>query len=296
MQIDLLAIGELVADLISTDYSEGLAEAKEFKMFQGGSPANVAANVNYLGKNAVIISCVGNDGIGHFLLNEIKKIGLKDTLVQVSKTKPTSIILVGKSTRTPEFIAYRGADFELEHIDNELLKLSTIVHTTAFALSRQPSQLVILDAFRTARTFGKIISVDWNFAPSIWGEDDGKAVFEKVMALQPYLKVSLDDMERFFGCVESIEEYKAMLDNHPDSFICLTCGKDGVWYREKNSGWHFQPPTPISTVIDTTGAGDAFWAGFMVALLEHQSIKECITNALLIASKKIQKQGPLYYT
>ena len=293
MITDFLAIGELLADIISTNYCEGLSGATGFQMFQGGSPANVAANLNYLGKKAALISCVGNDGIGTFLLAQIRQIGLSDDLIQVSQSEPTSIVMVGKSKQTPDFIAYRGADTQLEHIDKELLGNTMVVHTTAFALSRQPARHAIFTALKTAHDLGKIISIDWNFAPPIWGTDDGKTVFKSIMDLQPYLKVSLDDMERFFGHL-SLEEYKAILDQYTFSFICMTCGKDGVWYKKKNDEWQFKIADPVKHVVDTTGAGDAFWAGFMQALIDKQTPYEGITNALEIASRKVQKHGPLY--
>ena len=110
------------------------------------------------------------------------------------------------------------------------------------------------------------------------------------------MKVSIDDLERFFGKAGSVGEYKVMLEYYSCSFTCLTCGKDGVWYKEKNGDWHFQQALAVPEVIDTTGAGDAFWAGFMSALLDHQTFDDCITNALGIAARKIQKKGPLFNT
>ncbi len=71
-----LAIGELLADITTDDDCDGLAEARSFRMMQGGSPANVAANIKYLGGHAALVSALGNDGIGKFLLAAIKKSGL----------------------------------------------------------------------------------------------------------------------------------------------------------------------------------------------------------------------------
>jgi fructokinase len=203
MQIDFLAIGEVLADLITTEYSEGLEDAKAFKIFPGGSPANVAANLKYLRKEAGLVGCVGNDG-------------------------------------------------------------------------------------------GKTISLDWNFAPSIWGADDGIAIFKIIAQLQPLLKISTDDMERFFGEGLSIERCKEALNHFTFSTVCLTCGREGVWYKTENGEWIHKPALLVKKVLDTTGAGDAFWAGFIAAYLEGHAIDGCVTNALEIAAKKIQKQGPLY--
>lgn len=294
MGIDFLAIGELLADMISVEYGESLSDTKNYRIFQGGSPSNVAANLQYLGKNSQLVACVGNDGIGNFLLEEIKKIGLSTKHIQISANEPTTIVLVARSRSTPDFIAYRGADACLHKVDDQIIQSAQILHTTAFALSLQPSRNTIMATLTKAADMDKTISVDWNFAPSIWGSDDGMAVFNKLMKLHPYLKVSLDDMERFLNVKGTADLYKEKLDKYSTAFVCITCGKDGVWFKEGNSSWHFEKALPVEHVLDTTGAGDAFWAGFMSALLDHNDIKECINNALKIAFYKVQIQGPLY--
>ena len=294
MGIDFLSIGELLADMISVEYGESLVGTKSFKIFQGGSPSNVAANLKYLGKNAQLVACVGKDGIGNFLLEEVKKIGLSAEYIQQSADKPTTIVLIARSRSTPDFIAYRGADAYLQPLDDQIIQSARILHTTSFALSLQPSRNTIMSALTKAADMDKWISVDWNFAPAIWETDDGMAVFGKLMKLRPYLKVSMDDMERFFGVKASADYYKKRLDKYPCGFVCLTCGKDGVWFKEGDNLWQFQKAFPVDNVIDTTGAGDAFWAGFMEAVLDQRNSEECINNGLKIASYKVQIQGPLY--
>lgn len=294
MPIDFLAIGELLADIITIDYANDLSEARSFEIFQGGSPANVAANVKYLGKNTALISCVGNDGIGKFLINALTKIGISDKYIQVTDAHPTSLVLVTRSKGTPDFIAYRAADPQLKPISEDLIKSSSIIHTTAFALSKQPARDVILNVFEIASALGKKVSVDWNFAPSIWGDDDGKEVFRKILSLRPLLKVSEDDIQRFVGHKISVEECKAFLNGSLTSVTCLTCGKDGVWYRDSNNNWQHLKASPVAEVKDTTGAGDAFWAGFIAATIDERSAKDCVQKGLETAAAKIQKKGPLY--
>lgn len=289
-----LAIGELVADVISTDYFERLDKASTFEMVQGGSSANVAANINYLGGNAKLVGCVGNDGIGKFLLNALEKSGIITHHIQIHSTEPTSVVVVSKSKGTPDFIAYRHADACIEKVDTLLLDEAMVVHSTAFALSKQPAQGSILAAMEKAYTHNRTISVDWNFAPQIWGADNGKEVFEKLMKFEPLLKISVDDMDRFCDKNLSIEDCKNLLLAYPAKAICLTCGKDGVWFRERNLSWQFKEAIPVAYVVDVTGAGDAFWAGFIFEFMQLQSIATCVQKGLETAAGKIQKSGPLY--
>ena len=92
MKIDVLAIGELLADVISEQYVSSLADATTFRLYQGGSPANVCANLKWMGDNAVMVSCVGNDSIGNLIVDSIKKIRLSRirTLPEAAPILPRS--------------------------------------------------------------------------------------------------------------------------------------------------------------------------------------------------------------
>jgi len=294
MKLDVLAIGELLADVISEQYVTSLKEASTFRVFQGGSPANVCANLKWMGDNAVIVSCVGDDSIGDLVLEFVRKSGLTSQFIGRSKTHPTSIVVVGRSKGTPDFVAYRMADTQIGPIETTLIEQSAIIHSCAFALSRNPARQNILDAFDYAVTMGKTISVDWNFAPAIWGYD-GKDIFQRITAMRPLLKMSLDDVCRYWERDVSTEEAKNLLTSITATVTCLTCGKDGVWFKEHSvPGWRFLPAVPVDAVKDTTGAGDAFWSGFLHGYLKQQETSFCIQNGLNIAAQKIQKVGPLY--
>ena len=293
MQVYFLAIGELLADVMTAEFMPDLSEARKFEIYQGGSPANVSANLCHMGKKAVFIGCVGNDGIGKFLLKQLTDIGLNESHVQISDRHATSVVFVTRTTETPEFIAYRMADRFVQKPSKELIQSARILHTTAFALSLQPARDVILNAIKTAKKGGKVISIDWNFAPEIWGKDNGKSVFKAVMLSNPLLKISLDDLARFLG-EKNIDEYKTYLDRFACTVICITCGKDGVWYKKRGKKWKFMNTIAVEQVVDTTGAGDAFWAGFIAAYLDDSEVGGCINNALQTAAEKIQRKGPLY--
>lgn len=290
----ILVIGELLADLISENNIESLAFSSNFIINQGGSPANLSANLKWLGNQTNLVGCVGEDGLGDYLINEMQMAGLSAKYLQRIPKHQTSIVLVGKSTGTPDFIAYRHADMQIGKIDDELIESSGLLHTTAFALSKEPAKSHILEAFAKAYRAGKFISIDWNYAPAIWNENNGQEVFEQICAFNPLLKISLDDMERFTGQQLSIAKSIDALSQVNAQFICLTCGKDGVWYRQGKGKWAYKAAHPTQQVVSVTGAGDAFWAGFLSHFIANKPIESCIDNALAIARKKIEKEGALY--
>lgn len=290
----ILVVGELLVDIISDNNIASLASPTQFSSNQGGSSANLCANLRWLGINSELVATVGDDNLGTFLINELKSAGVDYKHINRSSNRKTSIVLVGKNEQTPDFIPYRNADLAIKRIDDSLLEPATIIHTTAFALSKEPARSNILNALKKAKQMGKFISVDWNFAPSIWQEDDGKDVFKKLLKLNPLLKISVDDLERFNGESLTIEQSIALLDDLNAHIICLTCGKNGVWYKEKNHNWKHKSALPVSAVAGVTGAGDAFWAGFLSAFLNEKSTEDSINEALNTAKLKIEKASALY--
>lgn len=292
-RVQFLAIGELLADLITADYIADISQARGFHLHAGGSPANVCANLKWLGVASALVSCVGDDSLGNFLVEEIKKSGITTEHITRSKTHPTSLVLVSRSNATPDFIAYRSADAQLGEVDVALLRNASIIHTCAFALSRNPAQQHILDALSWAVSNGKTISVDWNFAPGIW-TSDGNDIFNQICAMRPLLKISIDDISRFCGRTMSIGEARDLLSALDVEVICLTCGKEGVWFKQGKEPWSFEPAIHVNDVVDTTGAGDAFWAGFIFCYLQGKTLNEAVVRGITIAAKKVQTMGPLY--
>jgi fructokinase len=194
----LLAIGESLIDAITTEFVDTLAEARQLTLHPGGSPANLCRFVKVCGGKARLVAAVGKDGLGKILLEALEKSGIDTTYIQQLAEHATSLILVGKSQATPDFIAYRDADKYLQAVEDSLISGADLVHTTAFALSKAPAQQNILQAFHSAYSKGIDVSVDWNYAKPIWGtENIAPRVLHEIMAYHPLLKISMDDISRF---------------------------------------------------------------------------------------------------
>lgn len=94
---DILTVGELLIDMISTDYDENF-ESSTYQKFFGGSPSNIAMNVKRLGIHSLVASAVGKDGLGNFLLSNLKKANIDTSLIQ-QVDYATSMVLVTKSKK-----------------------------------------------------------------------------------------------------------------------------------------------------------------------------------------------------
>ena len=295
-EIDIIVVGELLVDLIGHEVRDEIFRTHSFRRFQGGSPANLGANLKRLGKNVHLIASVGKDGMGEYLIHELNKLGLSTFGVKERVEFPTSMVLLSRSHGTPDFIAYREADhfiFPQDIPDDYLLK-TRLYHTTCFALSKQPAQDSIIEGAKRAYKSDVQLSIDLNYAPTIWPDhEEAIRVIKEYCSLSPFVKVSQDDCNRIFQ--KEIEEKEAIdiFKNWGAKIICFTKGKEGSHLRLENNESIIVPADEVKVVGDATGAGDAYWAGFLSAWLDGHDWIQCVKTASKMAAYKLSIDGPL---
>ena len=293
--IDIVCVGEVLIDFIGHEVNN-ISNTKDFHRFLGGSPTNVAVNASRLGLNVALVATCGNDGLGEYVVNKLQSNKVVTSYIRRSLTIPTSVIFISRSKDTPEFIPYREADGHIleDQIPDELLAGAKIFHTTCFALSKEPARATILNRAHKAKSLGLQLSIDINYSEKIWpNRYEAHQVLKDYLSNNPLVKVSEDDCFRLFGEIKSEEFIFNYFHNLGVSTICLTKGKDGVKLSDSIHGTFFQEAIPLKEIKDTTGAGDAFWTGFLFAKLLNKSLEECLTVAQKLASIKLQNVGRL---
>lgn len=294
--IDIISVGEVLIDFIGHEVNASIDKTKNYHRFLGGSPTNVAVNAARLGLKSVLVATCGQDGLGDFIIRKLEKNKVLTSQIQRSVAYPTSVIFVSKSTHTPEFIAYRQADCQIEstQFSTELLENAKIFHTTCFALSKNPARETILESAKKANALGLQTSIDINFSEKIWpNREEAKLVLKEYLSTNPLVKLSDDDCFRLFDEVKSEDFIFDYFHQLGAKTICLTKGKEGVVLSDKNSGIIRQKANVVTDIKDTTGAGDAFWTGFLYAQLSHKNLEETITIAQKMAVLKLQNLGGL---
>jgi fructokinase len=194
------------------------------------------------------------------------------------------------------FIPYRQADcyITIDQLPDEMIQNAKIFHTTCFALSKDPARNTILNRAKRAKEFGLKLSIDLNYSERIWlNREEAKKVIKDYLKNDPLLKISEDDCFRFFEEVKSEDFIFDYFHNLGVTTICLTKGKNGVVVSDIHEGLFFQEAEFIQEVKDTTGAGDAFWTGFLYAQIKNKNIKNSISIAQKLASLKLQSVGKL---
>ena len=293
--IDILCVGETLIDLISNQQDVDLAVAEDYHRYLGGSPTNVAMHMARLGMNVRLASTIGDDGLGRYILDNLKGSKLDNTLVRTDAIQPTSVIFVSKTTGTPDFIAYRKADVMIteNQIPYELLEQTKIFHTTAFALSKNPARNTILTKAKEAKEAGCTLSIDINYSPKIWS-DRAKAMkcIKDYCRYDPLVKISEDDMTRLFDDKLTHDEIFTFFHEHLKvSTVCLTLGDKGVKLCQGPKRQLFLPAVKVEKVAVATGAGDAFWSGFLFAYNKGFEMERCLKIGLSLAATKLAYVG-----
>jgi fructokinase len=295
-EIDIICAGEVLIDFIGHEVNTSITRTKDYHRFLGGSPTNVAVNAARLGLKSVLVATCGQDGLGDYIVRKLNANDVVTSYVRKSENEPTSIILVSKSTSTPDFIAYREADCQIDQsqIPQELLENAKIFHTTCFALSKNPARTTILAGAKKAKVLGLQTSIDINFSERIWPDrEEAKAVLKEYLSTDPFVKLSEDDCYRLFAEAKTEDFIFEYFHGLGASTICLTKGKDGVVLSSLEHGMFHQKAMLVDDIKDTTGAGDAFWTGFLYAQLLNKNLEETITIAQKLAVLKLQNVGRL---
>lgn len=294
--IDIICIGEVLIDFIGHEIDASIKKTENYHRFLGGSPTNVAVNAARIGLQSVLVATCGQDGLGDFIIDKLNESKVNTQHIRQSENNPTSVIFVSKSTETPDFIAYREADCEIleNQLSDDVIACAKIFHTTCFALSKNPARTTILNRAKKAAQLGLKLSIDLNFSERIWpNREEALQVIAEYLSYNPLVKVSEDDCFRLFESQKSDIEIFDYFHSLGAETICLTKGKNGVVLSDVKKGLFFQQALPIKNIKDSTGAGDAFWTGFLDSFLKNKSFEDSITFAQKLASIKLQNIGGL---
>ncbi len=259
----LLSIGEMVIDFLPGD-QEGVYIRKA-----GGAPANVAIAVARQGCEAAFCGMMGNDDFGRFLYQTLLDDQVEPVVKELTDEAITTMAFVSldpHGDRSFTFARKPGADMFLtpEHITPEALAAATVVHAGSCSLSREPAADATVYALRSGHQLGKLVSFDVNYRNLMWN-DDQQACARAVTDILPYvdiLKISEEEAD-MLGGEHSIP---GLMEKMRISLVIETLGSAGARYYW--NGTTGSVPALKAVCVDSCGAGDAFWGGFLAYLMK----------------------------
>jgi fructokinase len=297
LEFEVLSVGETLVDFISTQPANSLRTAEEFQRFLGGQPANVAIYAAKLRSRSAVLSKVSLDRFGEFLEQSLLYHGVNTTHLLKTDQLPTTSVFVTKTKGVPDFQVNRGADMLLTigETPEELIEHSRIVHTSCFALSREPSRSAVRRALRLAKKHHKIVSFDPNYNPRIWPEkEEAWEVLAQIMPYITIIKPSLNDARLLFDPNLSEGELEAAcMDRFHElgAEVVIVTRSGGIVTVSDGTGAERVGPLPLVEVNSAIGGSDAFWGGLLIAHLDGKTWKEAVCFAHQIAALKMQNVG-----
>ena len=300
-RFDIVALGELLIDF--TDSGRSPDGMKLFEQNPGGAPANMLTAASHMGFKTAFIGKVGCDMHGRFLIDTLRKENIDTKAIIEDKDFFTTLAFVAldeNGERSFSFARKPGADTMLreDEIDIKLLEDCKIFHFGSLSLTDEPSCSATLFAVRTAKKAGAIISYDPNYRASLWA--DHKTATDKMRSVIPLvdvMKVSDEESLMLTGCTDYFEAADKLL-SFGVKLVAITLASDGVIIARSDKKEKFDAFKV--ECVDTTGAGDSFWGGFLSRFLSvgntidemsWDDVRKCARSGNAVASLCVQKRG-----
>ena len=299
---DITTFGEILIDFTWQGVNEDGQTL--FAQNPGGAPANVAVAVAKLGGHTAFIGKAGKDMHGEFLKSVLEKENVETEGMLLDEKYFTTLAFVNideNGERTFSFARKPGADTQLrkDELDRELLQHCKIFHFGSLSLTEEPSRSATLEALKEAKRHGALISYDPNYRARLWeNEKTAVASMQSVIPVVDVMKVSEEEL---LLLTEEPDYEKAALKilKQGPRIVAVTLGEKGAMIATQQ---HCETvkATPVEKIIDTTGAGDCFWGGFLskylkygkgIEVLSWEEIMQCAVMGNSVAGLCVQKRG-----
>jgi len=269
---DVLIIGDLNPDLVLTGLGSPTPQLGTEQFFQGmkrtlgGSGALTSVTLSRLGLQSALVALVGDDEAGGFCRAALQREGVAPHL-RVNPALATGITIAVAYPTDRLLLTLPGtiAEFAVEDVPTDLLAQARHVHVSSYFL-QQKLQPAVAGLFAAARANGATTSLDTGWDPAgNWMDDNLRAA----LAVTDVFLPNATELSHLSGA-DDLDDAAATLLELGMGAIALKDGARGARYysateRASDSGFSVTP-------IDTTGAGDAFNAGYIAAMLEDRSI------------------------
>lgn len=241
----------------------------------GGSATNFSIGLSRMGVDVGIICRIGNDNYGEFAARKLEKEGVKtDRLIKISKSTGMAFIAVDSFGERSIYTAMgANAHFKLEKEDIDYIRSSRILHVTGMYKE------VVEEASRQAN----LLSLNPGAALSSYGMNELKEIIKRTHILF----LNKKEVSTLTG--KDYREGAQELVDMGIPLVVVTCGDQGACLYTPDEIIH--TPTIKKESLDTTGAGDAFAAGFIAGFIKNEKLDNCLQMGNKSASACLDNLG-----
>lgn len=295
-QLDLICLGRLGVDLYAQQVGARLEDVTSFAKYLGGSSANIAFGTARLGLRSAMLSRVGDDHMGRFLVESLAREGCDVSAIKVDPQRLTALVLLGlKDRETFPLVFYREncADMALraEDISEAFIASSKALLITGTHFSTDGVYQASLQALEYAERHNVRRVLDIDYRPVLWGlagKADGETRFvadrnvsQHVQKILPRFDLIVGTEEEFLiaggsqdllGALRRVRELTA-------ATLVVKLGPQGCTVIHGAIPARLEEgaiyPGVRVEVLNVLGAGDAFMSGFLSGWLEEASDERC---------------------
>lgn len=288
-RIDLAVIGDLNVDLFliancRPEYDQVEKLVDDQALLSGGSGANVACGAAKLGLSTALFSKVADDVFGRLLLDELLQSGVDTSCVTVVSDFPTGMTLVLSDGLDRAVMSYLGTTEKLTFADLDVTRISRCrhLHLSSYYLLKGliPDVPFLL---KSARQLGLTISLDTNYDP----DEKWDGSINDILAYTDIFLPNETELKRIAGTKDMETALKLLCAHIP--ILVVKRGESGG--MACSDGRVFSAPALNLDVVDTTGAGDSFDAGFIFGYLSRWDLPRSLAFASICGSLAVRAIG-----
>jgi 5-dehydro-2-deoxygluconokinase len=290
---DVLAIGRLGVDLYPLQDGVGLEDVSTFGKYLGGTAANVSVAASRYGRRPALVSRVGDDPFGKFLLGELSRLGVDNRFVAVDPTLMTPVTFC-EIFPPDDFPLYfyrqpKAPDMNIDaaQLDLDAVRRAGVLWLTSTGLSAEPSRAVHRAALG-ARARAPLTILDLDYRPMFWSSPQEASA--EIAGILEHVTVAVgnrEECEIAVGETDPRRAADALLERGVELAI-VKQGPKGVLAKTRDETVEV-PPHPVQ-VVNGLGAGDAFGGALCHGLLEGWGLARILRFAnvagAIVASRR----------
>ena len=310
--LDLITIGRSSVDLYGDQIGGRLEDMGSFSKYIGGSPTNIACGTARLGLKSAVITGVGDEHMGRFILEQLAREGVDTRGVKVDPERLTALVILGirDDERFP-LIFYREncADMGLTEgdIDEGFIAEARAVLATGTHLSHPQTEAAVIKALELARRHGAQTALDIDYRPNLWGvasHGEGESRFvesaevtRKLQSTLHLFDLIVGTEEEFHiagGSTDTLEALRAVRAVSDATLVCKRGAKGAVAFEgaipASLDDGQTGPGFPIE-VFNVLGAGDGFFSGLLRGWLTGQDWPTSLEFANACGAFAVSRHG-----